>query len=85
MEGIREGAEDYEYFVLLRQRIEALEKKGVSAAALAQAKALLKEGPDRVVAQMEGSQIGWKKEFDRSLMDQVRVEVLEVLTKLKDL
>lgn len=85
MEAIREGAEDYECFVMLRKRIEELEKRGISNPVLEKAKGVLKEGPERVVAELEGAPITWGKEFDRSLMDQVRVEVLKTLVELKDL
>jgi hypothetical protein len=85
MEAIREGAQDYEYFVMLRKRIEELEKRGVSNPVLEKAKGVLNEGPERVVAQLEGAPITWGKEFDRSLMDQVRVEVLEALVELEDM
>lgn len=82
MEAIREGAEDYEYFVLLRKRIASLEKKGVPNPTLDRAKALLTQGPARVVAQLDGASLGWRKDFDRGLMDSVRLQVLEMLARL---
>ncbi len=47
-ETFREGAEDYEYFAILRDRVADLEARGESSAALQAAKKLLAEGrPDR--------------------------------------
>ena len=45
MEAIREGAEDYEYFLMLRARVAELERKGVSSKLVAEAKTLLTAGP----------------------------------------
>jgi len=85
MEGIREGVQDYEYFVMLRARIAELKAAGVNAPALTRAEALLADGPLRVTTPIAAEGIGWGADRDRTLMDQVRVEVLDALVALADL
>jgi len=82
MAGIREGAQDFEYFVMLRARITELERKGVKSPLLDQARKLAVEGPDRVVAGITSDNLAWSVPKDRGVMDQVRVQVLELLGKL---
>jgi hypothetical protein len=83
MEAIREGMEDYEYLRILRDRIAELEKKGVQGDALAAAKTLLDTAADRVIACMkQGKDINWKEAKDRTIADQVRVEILDALSSL---
>jgi hypothetical protein len=83
MEAIREGMEDYEYLRMLRDRIAELEKKGVQNDAVTAAKTLLATAADRVTSCMEphGTSL-WKDAKDRSIADQVRVEVLDALLSL---
>ncbi|HJN14402.1 MAG TPA: hypothetical protein QGH10_02865, partial [Armatimonadota bacterium] len=76
MEAIREGAEDYEYFAMLRRRVAEVEATGRTGAALSAAKELLDTGTDRVVADITIENLDWKIPKDRGIMDQVRVEVL---------
>jgi len=85
IEAIREGVQDYEYLVMLRARVEELERKGVTAGKLAAAKELLATGPDRVMAMEQGANYRWDEPKDRTIADQVRVEVLETLTDLAKL
>ena len=85
MAAIREGAQDHEYFVMLRARIAELEAAGVTDPLLAQARELLVEGPLRVTADIAQGTLGWRKEQDRSVMDAVRLEVLEMLWRLNGL
>ena len=83
MEAIREGAEDYEYFAMLRRRVAEVEATGRTGAALSAAKELLDTGTDRVVADITIENLDWKIPKDRGIMDQVRVEVLEALDALR--
>ncbi len=83
MEAIREGIEDYEYFVMLRERVEELEAEGASAEDLAEAKKLLETGPSRVATVEEYDEFRWDVEKDRTIHDQVRTEVLEALAELR--
>lgn len=85
MAGIREGVQDYEYFVMLRNRIAELEAHGVQNPLLIQAQQLLTEAPDRVIAQITPDKLEWQRPKDRNTMDTVRIEVLEMLDKLSKL
>ncbi|MBT3291436.1 MAG: hypothetical protein HN380_29095, partial [Victivallales bacterium] len=86
MEGIREGVQDYEYFVMLRKRVAALKAKGVADPALAKATTLLTAGPLRVTdAIITQGGVGWARVRDRTIMDEVRIQVLDALLALKRL
>jgi len=86
MEAIREGMEDYEVLQMLRDRVAALEKAGKQGEAVAAAKQLIATASERVTACMtDVKQINWPEPKDRSVADAVRVEVLEMLVRLKDL
>ncbi|MCX7825134.1 MAG: hypothetical protein N2689_06210, partial [Verrucomicrobiae bacterium] len=85
MEAIRESAEDYEYFVMLRDRIAAAEKAGKKGAIVARAKKLLATAPDRVLGAPGASKLMWAEPKDRSLADTVRVEMLDALVALEKL
>jgi hypothetical protein len=85
MAAIREGAQDYEYFVMLRTRIAELDRKGVRSPLLDQARKLVVEGPDRVTATITSDNLGWFEPKDRGVMDAVRVEVLDLLEKMQKL
>jgi hypothetical protein len=82
MAAIREGAQDYEYFAMLRQRVAELEQKGVNSPLVGQARQLLAQGPERATANITAGNIVWTEDKDRGLMDQVRLEVLEMLERL---
>lgn len=85
MAAIREGAQDYEYFVMLRDRIAQLEQKGVRGGALEQAKQLAEQGPASVCEQITDKNLSWSTPKDREMMDRVRVQVLTMLEKLAKL
>jgi hypothetical protein len=85
MAAVREGVQDVEYFVMLRERIAELEGKGCQSPLLAPARKLLTEGPDRVLATINAKNLSWFDPKDRGVMDQVRVEVLDMLDKLAKL
>lgn len=86
MEAIREGIEDYEYLRMLRDRVAELEKKNVKNDAVTAAKVILAGAADRVVGCMtQRKMINWQEPKDRSIADQVRLDVLEALMKLREL
>lgn len=86
MEAIREGMEDYEYMRMLRDRIAELQAKEVGSDRLAAATKLLQTAADRVTACMkQESDIRWQATKERSIADQVRLEVLEALVALAEL
>ena len=85
MEAIREGAEDYEYLTMLRNRVVELERRGVPAPKLAAARKLLVSGPQRVLAMEKGANYRWDETKDRGAQDRVRVEILQALAGLAKL
>lgn len=89
MEAIREGVEDYEYLVMLRDRISMLEKKGSLSEILSRAKVLLDGACERVMKGIKhnpeefGISGTWSDpKTDRTVADRVRIEILEMLTRL---
>lgn len=82
MEAIRESVEDYEYFVMLERAVERAKAAGRKDG-VAQAEALLKTGPQRVLEASGAGEIRWHEPKDRSLADSVRIEVLEALATLE--
>ena len=82
MEAVREGVQDYEYLVMLRDRIRALGQQDATGAALAQAKELLASACDRVHVGEKGINYRWDEQKDRSVADVVRTEILEALSAL---
>ena len=86
MEAIREGMEDYEYLRMLRDGLAELQKKGASGKAVVAAEALLASAAERVTACLkQPSDINWREPKDRSIADQVRVEILTALLALEGL
>lgn len=82
MEAVREGVEDYEYFVLLRDRIAAIERSGKSHEKLAAAKELLATAADAVLADQGVDKLNWNESKDRTLADRLRVQILDLLEAL---
>jgi len=82
MQAIREGAEDYQYFAMLRDRVARLEAQGAKSEALQAARKLLAEGPVRVTREISVERIEWDSAKNRALMDQVRIEALDALKAL---
>ena len=83
MEAIREGIEDYEYFVMLRARVMKAEAGGRVGPALERARRLLAEGAHQVCHAKGAHDMSWSDAKDRSLADAVRVEILEAMTALE--
>ncbi len=82
-EAVREGVQDYEYLVMLQDRIAQLKKAGKGGAAIAKAERLLAEAPGRALASVLPGSLEWETPKDRGLMDQVRVEILHALAELQ--
>lgn len=82
MEAIREGVEDYEYLVMLRERIAEAEQRGVEARTLDRARQLLAGAADRVCGAQDTDALRWLEPKDRTLADRVRIEILETLAQL---
>lgn len=83
MEAIRESAQDYECFVMLRAAVERARSAGRRDAAVAQAESLLTDGALRVLSAEGVDKLRWDEPKDRTLADAVRVEVLQALTNLR--
>lgn len=90
LEAIREGQADFEYLCMLRDRIAELEQRQPQHRLLAQAKALLAKAADRVlkapgaeIDEYAVTEMRWNAPRDRNQADAVRVEVGEMLEKLK--
>jgi hypothetical protein len=82
LEAIREGVEDYEYLRMLSAAVGGSRKADGSADAAA-ARELLQSGPQRVTDAIDSvSMLKWEVDKDRSVADQVRAQVLEMLTRL---
>lgn len=82
MEAIREGRYDYEYLVILRDMVTALEGDGVGDEAVQAARALLQEAPERVLNAPGAHNLGWAAAKDRGKADAVRLEILEMIERL---
>ena len=77
-EAIREGVQDYEYMVMLRNRIAELRKQGKTDLA-DQKQAVLDASLKRVIEFIIANGMDWKREKNRSIMDQARIAILKVL------
>ena len=86
-EGIREGVQDYEYLCMLRDRIAELKEAGQDVAA---AEKFLAAAPERGIVEIKPPDATWSLPFnpfwnnnkDRSVVDKVRIEVLQMLNSL---
>lgn len=83
MEGVREGIQDYEYFVMLRDRVNTLAAQGAPAAKLAPARKLLAEAPVQGTQPIDSAALTWRVAKDRDLLDRLRVELLRQLVALQ--
>jgi hypothetical protein len=79
MEALRESAEDFEYFVMLK---DAVSKSEPSNPALLKAQELLQTGADRVLKAANADQLEWESDKNRWVAEDVRMEILESLVKL---
>ena len=77
-EALREGVQDYEYMVMLREKITNLRQQGKTAQA-DKAQALLDASIARVLDTITVASNAWEKEKDRSVMDQARIDILKAL------
>jgi len=84
MEAIREGIEDYEYLRMLRDTMATRQGTRANNELVKSAWNLLDSARERVTSCMARSEmIYWKEPKDRSVADTVRIEILNVLVKLK--
>jgi len=78
LEAIREGIEDYEYLVMLRDAIKG--KPGEQAAA---AKELLERAVEQIGGAYSIGSISWRGDRDRDAADRARIEIIEQLLELR--
>ena len=83
LEACREGIEDFEYLVMLRDAVARAEAKGVAQDVVKRARALLEDLPGQVCDPAKSLLFSWlEKDVDRTRADQGRIEILEILTAL---
>lgn len=83
MEAIREGVQDYEYLVMLRDDIATLEKRQPKSELLARARKLLDDAPEQVCHAEGTTSSLWLEPKNRSLADQMRQKILEMLMEIQ--
>lgn len=84
MEAIREGVEDHEYLVMLRDRIAAIERSGKPHDRLAAARNTLATAADAVLDAPGAEKLGWSDPKDRTVADRIRVGLLDALESLQE-
>ena len=83
MEAIRESVEDYEYLVMLRRAVEEAQRDGRLDGAIARAEKVLETATDTVLHTDGAARLRWHEPKDRTVADQMRVRILEVLVSLR--
>jgi hypothetical protein len=78
-EAVREGVQDYEYLSLLREKVRKVKEARGDALWLARAETVLKDGVAEAVRTVTSANQTWLVEKDRSVMDTVRIRVLDLL------
>lgn len=87
MEAIREGLEDYEYLVMLWNAVQDAAstdpaRAQVSPALLDRARQLLATAAERVCDAPGADQLRWSAPKDRTIADQIRLDILQTLSAL---
>jgi len=80
IEAMREGVEDYEYFVMLRRAINGVDKNSPIAI---KANELLKTGIDKVLNTTGASGSNWREPKDRWEAERVRQDILMMIMELQ--
>jgi hypothetical protein len=83
MEALRESAEDYEYFVMLRAAVQKARAAARADAAVAAAEQLLRTAADEVLAADGAATLRWHEPKDRTLADRARERILHALDALR--
>ena len=82
MEAIREGVEDYEYLVMLGERIRAVSDRTSDLGLLDRARQLIQNGPTDVCNAVGVRSFLWSEQKDRSLSEALRLKILDMLIEL---
>ncbi len=83
MEAIREGIEDYEYLVMLGDRIADIQKREPKSDILDRARDLLTNAPKQVCTGEGVNSPLWSEKKLRNLADDMRLEILELLSEIQ--
>jgi len=83
MEALAESAHDFEVLALLREASVVVAGRGPETPDLARARALLEEGPARVLGAPSADAFPWTQARDRGLADEVRTEAADLLARLR--
>ncbi len=83
MEAIREGVEDYEYLLLLRNAVDKAKVAGRSDLMLNRAESLLATAADEILTAHSAGERDWRTPKDRTKADAVRIQILETLSALQ--
>ena len=78
-EAVREGIQDYQYLVMLRDAVSRTAELNVDSETLARARQLLAGAADRVCNTKTATAFSWHQDKDRTVADRVRREILEML------
>ena len=79
---LREGVEDYEYLVMLKNTISETAGKIQNRILPDRANRLLAEAPERVLSAKGVNAYVWLDGKDRTVTDRVRIEILETIVEL---
>jgi hypothetical protein len=82
LECAREGVQDFEYLVMLRDAVAEAESAGKAGDAVKHAKQLLAELPEQVLEAGASDSLWWREDIDRNMADTARVKVLDALVAL---
>jgi len=83
MEAIREGIEDFETLVMLRDAVARAKQDGLSSAAVSEAELLLNTAADEVLGAEGADNLALHSAKDRSTADAVRVRLLKAMVALQ--
>ncbi len=82
LEAIRESLEDFDYLAMLRRAVRK-PSGNAPTALVARAKQLLAQAPKKVLGAKGAGNLSWNAPKDRSVADQVRIEIGSLLEKLR--
>jgi hypothetical protein len=82
MEAVREGIEDYEYLLMLKQALASAEKEKRHHETVRQVRDLLTEIPGRVLNPATLDAFWWRDPLDRTVADKARLDILNALAAL---
>lgn len=86
MAAVREGSQDFEYLVMLKSSVARLKKQGFDNKKVDETSALLNTACTRVLQNMDHpDHYRWKSTRDRSIADDMRMDILHSLESLESI